>query len=382
MSVPEQTQPEPGIGIAESGVGDFWGVIPAGGAGTRLWPLSREDAPKFLLDLTGSGRTLLQQTVDRLEPLCDHRIVVVTGQRHQDAVHRQLPELARAGLLAEPARRDSMAAIGLAAAVVARRDAGAIIGSFAADHVITDIEAFQATVSQAIVLARQGWLATIGIEPTEPATGFGYIHQGEPLHVNGAPDGLRVSKFVEKPDRVTAQRYLETGAYRWNAGMFVVRASVLLDLLERYRPALAQGLKAIAAHPERMDEIWEDLERISIDHALAEPAAAEGKVAVVPAEFSWDDIGDFASLNDLLRKRTETHQRDELHVVGSPELVLASESTGLVVPAAGRVVAVLGMQDVIVVDTGDAILVTRTDRAQDVKMLVDRLIEDGHSALT
>lgn len=393
-------------GTGGDDAGEFWGVIPAGGAGTRLWPLSREDAPKFLLDLTGSGRTLLQQTVDRLAPLCGHRLLVVTGRRHQDAVHRQLPELARSGLLAEPARRDSMAAIGWAAAVVQAQAPEAIIGSFAADHVIADVHAFAAAVREAIVLARRGWLVTIGIRPTEPATGFGYIHQGDPLEIPGAPNGRRVLEFVEKPDRRTAAAYLDTGAYRWNAGMFVVRAGVLLDLLARYHPRLAGGLRDIAEQPERLAEIWEGLERISIDHAVAEPAAREGKVAVVPAEFAWDDVGDFASLTDLLARLARelpqaagrptaeadagetlheavaANTRDGLHVVGSPGLVLGADSSGLVVPAAGRVVAVLGMPDVVVVDTADAVLVTRTDRAQDVKRLVDRLASTGHGDLT
>lgn len=400
----DHEQPGPGGEAA----GDFWGVIPAGGAGTRLWPLSREDAPKFLLDLTGSGRTLLQQTVDRLSGLCGHRLVVVTGQRHEEAVHRQLPELARSGVLAEPARRDSMAAIGLAAAVIELQDPEAVIGSFAADHVLADTDAFHATVREAIELARRGWLVTIGIRPTEPATGFGYIHVGEALDVPGAPHGCRVIEFVEKPDRVTAQRYLDTGAYRWNGGMFVVKATVLLDLLAGYRPVLAEGLRDIAEQPEMLSEIWEGLERISIDHAVAEPAARQGKVAVVPAEFTWDDVGDFASLADLLGRLAEeqadpagpahtgapghrdaalgepfaANARGRLHVVGSPDLVLEADSSGLVVPAAGRLVAVLGLNDVVVVDTGDAVLVTRIDRAQDVKSLVDRLGPAGHPELT
>ncbi len=421
MGTPEDEQP----GTAGDGVDDFWGVIPAGGAGTRLWPLSREAAPKFLLDLTGSGRTLLQQTVDRLAALCDHRLIVVTGQRHEDAVHRQLPDLPRTGVIAEPARRDSMAAIGLAAAVIERHHPDAVIGSFAADHVIADTEAFHATVREAIALARQDWVVTIGIHPTEPATGFGYIHLGEPLQVPGAPHGVRVREFVEKPDRATAQRYLQTGDYRWNAGMFVVRARVLLDLLAQYRPALADGLRSIAAEPDRLEQVWEGLERIAIDHAVAEPAAAAGRVAVVPADFTWDDIGDFASLTGLLRDLAQrsgeagrapgpgqasgpdeasgpaqasgpgdqagtddlrevaaSQRRGGLHVVGPRDLVLQSGSSGLVVPAGGRVVAVIGMENVVIVDTGDAILVTREDRAQDVKSMVDRLRDEGHPGLT
>lgn len=373
---------------------DFWAVIPAGGAGTRLWPLSREAAPKFLLDLTGAGRSLLQATLDRLAPVCDDRLVVVTGERHVEAVRRQLPQLPESRLLAEPARRDSMAAIGWAAAVVERLDPHAIIGSFAADHVIPDAAAFQATVREAVTVARQGWVVTIGITPTGPETGFGYIEQGEPLGIAEAPHARQVMSFVEKPDRATAERYLQTGRYRWNAGMFVVQARVLLDLLAQYRPALARGLREIAASdgvfaeqmptgttasaataPPAWHQIWEGLERIAIDHAVAEPAAAEGRVAVVPADFRWEDVGDFDSLVTLLAGSTDA-TAGRVQVVGDPDQVLGVDSSGLVIPGSGRLVAVLGMPDVVVIDTPDAVLVTRTDRAQDVKQLVDRLHKD------
>ena len=159
----------------------FWAVVPAGGAGTRLWPLSRAGHPKFLLDLTGSGRSLLQTTVDRLEPLTAERVVVVTGAAHAEAVRAQLPGLGASQVLAEPSPRDSMAAIGLAAAVIERLDPDAVIGSFAADHVIPDQGAFEAVIREAAAVARDGHLVTIGVEPTWPATGFGYIRAGEPL---------------------------------------------------------------------------------------------------------------------------------------------------------------------------------------------------------
>ena len=276
----------------------FWAVIPAGGAGTRLWPLSRAGHPKFLQDLTGSGRSLLQQTLDRVEPLAGERVVVVTGAAHADAVREQLPSLGAGELLAEPAPRDSMAAIGLAAAVIEARDPEAVIGSFAADHVIPDAEAFRACVAEAAEVARGGQVVTIGIEPTHPSTGFGYIQMGRPIP--GAPTARRVRQFVEKPDARRATAYLSTGEFRWNAGMFVVRAGTLLDLLHRWHPELAEGLRAIAADPTRLGEVWPKLERIAIDHAVAEPAADIGVVAVVPGDFAWDDIGDFASLSALL----------------------------------------------------------------------------------
>lgn len=211
-------------------------IIPAGGAGTRLWPLSRRERPKFLLDLTGAGRTLLQGTVARLEPLAA-TTTIVTGAAHVEAVAAQLPGVPAESILAEPSPRDSMAAIGLAAAVIARRHGpDAVVGSFAADQVIADEAAFAGAVRQAAALAEDGWVVTIGIEATHPSTAFGYIHAGEPTSVPGAPEGRVVLGFTEKPDAATAAAYLATGEYRWNAGMFVVRAGVLLDHLAAQRP--------------------------------------------------------------------------------------------------------------------------------------------------
>ncbi len=267
---------------ATSGLDHFWAVIPAGGAGTRLWPLSRSATPKFLLDLTGSGRTLLQQTVDRLEPVAAGRLVVVTGAAHADAVAVQLPDLGSDAVLAEPSPRDSMAAIGLAAAVVERRDPDAVIGSFAADHVIADPDPFHEAVRRAAAAAADGWLVTIGITPASPSTGFGYVEVGDPLDGH---DGVhRALEFVEKPDAERARAYVDGGRHRWNAGMFVARPGVLLDLLAEQDPGFAERLRAIAADPGRLAELWPELPRIAIDHAVAEPAAAAGRVVVVPTD--------------------------------------------------------------------------------------------------
>ena len=351
----------------------FWAVIPCGGAGTRLWPLSRSGSPKFLHDLTGHGRTLLEQTHDRLAPLADDRFLVVTGERHRDAVRGQLGELGPDAVWAEPSARDSMAAIGLAAAVLEAQGAE-VMGSFAADHVINQSEVFGETVRRAVAAAREGWLVTIGIEPTFPSSAFGYIHQGEPLP--GLDGAYRVVEFVEKPSVPVAQEYVATGHFRWNAGMFVVRPTVLLDLLGERDPDFAKSLRAIAADPSRLGELWETLPRIAIDHAVAEPAAAAGRVAVVPGAFDWDDVGDFDSLAGLLG------DRHELTVLGDASLLHAEEATGLVVPAAGRVVAVIGLDDVVVIDTPDALLVTTRDRAQAVKSVVAALKDKGRTDLT
>lgn len=349
----------------------FWAVIPAGGAGTRLWPLSRAASPKFLHDLTGAGRSLLQGTWDRLEPLVGDRVVVVTGAAHADAVREQLPALPGDQLMTEPSPRDSMAAIGLAAAVLERRDPDAILGSFAADHVIADPDAFRGCVQDAIDVADEGYLVTIGIEPTHPATGFGYIRMGEAL---GDGPACLVEQFVEKPNTRRAAEYVASGRFRWNAGMFVVRAAVLLDLLAKWHPALASGLREIAADPSLLEERWAGLEKIAIDHAVAEPAADEGRVAVVPGSFGWDDVGDFHSLATLLPRAAET---GEVRVLGDEGLVRALDATGIVVPAGGRHVAVVGLEDIVVVDTPDAVLVTTRQRAQDVKAIVDVLKAEG-----
>lgn len=358
-----------------SEISGFWAVIPAGGAGTRLWPLSRAAHPKFLHDLTGSGRSLLQETVDRVSPLAGERVVVVTGALHAPAVREQLPSLAEGQLLSEPAPRDSMAAIGLAAAMVEARDPEAVIGSFAADHVIPDTEAFRTCVMEAVEVARGGQVVTIGIEPTHPSTGFGYIQMGSRIH--GRPTARRVRQFVEKPDARRATAYLSTGEFRWNAGMFVVRATTLLDLLHRWHPQLADGVRAIAADPARLEQVWPTLEKIAIDHAVAEPAADIGVVAVVPGDFAWDDIGDFASLSALLPAPD-----DGPRVLGDASLVHAIDSTGLVAPRGGRAIAVVGLEDVVVIDSGDAVLVTTLARAQDVRRVVEQLKQTGRADLT
>jgi len=355
------------------GIDNFWAVIPAGGAGTRLWPLSRSSSPKFLRDLTGSGRSLLQGTYDRLSPAVGDRFLVVTGRAHRDEVAAQLPELAGDAILAEPSARDSMAAIGLAAALLERRDPDAVMGSFAADHVIADPEAFRATVATAVQAARADWLVTIGIDPTHASTAFGYIHLGDPLP--GHPAAYAVREFVEKPSAEVAEGYLATGRFRWNAGMFVVRPGVLLDLLGTGDPGFAAALREIAADPGRLDDVWPTLPKIALDHAVAEPAAAAGRVATVPAGFGWDDIGDFDSLATLLGG-------DGATVLGDAGLVEAIEATGLVVPASGRMVAVVGLEDVVVVDTPDAVLVTTRARAQQVKQAVDALKQRGRADLT
>lgn len=350
-------------------------VIPAGGSGTRLWPLSRAAYPKFLHPLMGDARTMIQATVERLIPLADSpaRIFVVTGGAHAAQVARQLPQLPADNIVVEPGPRDSAPAIGLAAALIHRRDPDAIMGSFASDHLVRDEERFRRVVQIAAAAAREGLLMTIGIAPTGPETGYGYIRRGEPLPIAGA---FRVEQFKEKPTRDLAEEWLATGQYAWNAGMFVWRCDALLAELRRQQPALYEGLTRIAdawdtpEGEETTAAIWPTLPKVPIDTAVMEGAAAFGRVGVVAGDFGWNDVGDWDTLAAILTPA------DEPNVVlgGSPDRHLAIDTHGTLVAAtSGRLIATLGVRDLVVVDTDDAVLVCARDRAQDVKKLVDAL---------
>ncbi|WP_051130840.1 mannose-1-phosphate guanylyltransferase [Nesterenkonia alba] len=358
----------------------FHVVIPAGGVGTRLWPLSRADAPKFLHDLTGSGTTLIRSTYERLLPLAQHRVMVVTGQKHSVAVTAQIPELAPDDLVLEPEPKDSAAAIGLAAAILHARDPETIMGSFAADQVIHPVAPFQQAVAEAVATAAAGKIVTIGIRPSHASTAFGYIRQGERLEVAGAPRAHHVIEFVEKPQAAVAAQYLASGDYLWNAGMFVAPVKLLLDHLQAAQPQLYTGLSQIAAAwdtEDRQDvlmKVWPELPKTAIDYAVAEPAAAAGDVAVIPGEFTWDDVGDFAAIARL----NPAHAQEGMTVLGERKArVYSEDATGVVVADTNRVVALIGVENIVVVDTEDALLVTTTDHAQNVKKAVEALKEKG-----
>lgn len=344
---------------------DFFSVVPAGGVGSRLWPLSRPDRPKFLIDLLGTGSTLIQDTVERLAPLRGE-LYIVTGERHADAVAEQLPAVPAGNVVTEPSPRDSMAAIALAAAISEERAGERIMGSFAADHVIPDGEAFRATVRTAIAAARTGKVVTIGIEPTGPSSAFGYIRTGAELA--DAPGAFAVEAFTEKPDVDEAERMLAAGGHAWNAGMFVVSTTVLLDHLARLHPTLEAGVRTLARawdssnRADALAEIWPSLTRIAIDHAIAEPVAAAGGVAMVPGNFAWHDIGDFDSLASLL-----TPDADGVITVGRDASVRVVDADGAMVVGGSRPVAIVGIPNAVVVETDHALLVTQRDAAQSVK---------------
>jgi mannose-1-phosphate guanylyltransferase len=361
--------------------GAFHAVIPAGGSGTRLWPLSRAGNPKFLHPLAGTDRSLLQATVDRLGLLTgpDH-IYVVTGGAHAAAVARHLPVVPAANILVEPGPRDSAPAIGLAAALIARHDPTAVMGSFPADHLIADPDAFAGVLRTAIAAAADGHLVTVAITPTGPATGYGYIRHGEPLPVPGA---LAVEEFKEKPSLDVARSYVDSGRYAWNAGMFVWRVDALLAELERQLPDLHAGLLRIAAAWDGPDAEatlaaeWPELPKISIDHGVLEGAAATGRVATVPGSFGWNDIGDWDTLGEVLPADPDGNV-----LLGDPGRVLALDTkSSVAVAGGGRQIALVGLRDVVVVDTADAVLVCARAQAQQVKGIVDELKSRGATDL-
>lgn len=358
----------------------FHAVIPAGGVGSRLWPLSRASAPKFLHDLTGSGQTLLQDTWDRITPISSAaRTMIVTGTAHEAAVKAQLQDLLANNLVIEATPKDSTAAIALAAAILAKREPDVIIGSFAADHVIQDSKAFQSAVLEAVELAASDKIVVIGIEPTEPSVGFGYIKTGEALNVAGAPSALVVEKFVEKPKLERAKKYVESGKYLWNAGMFIAPAALLLRQLSKSEPELHKAILELADAWDTKDKdaaikkVWPGIKKVAIDYSIAEPSAEAGLVAVIPARFSWHDVGDFAAIAELQSQG----RKNNLAVLGSAR-VLSDSSSGILVSDTKRMIAVIGLEDVIIVDTPDALLVTNKENAQKVKALVDSLKATGH----
>ncbi|MGD9713475.1 MAG: mannose-1-phosphate guanylyltransferase [Thermomicrobiales bacterium] len=349
---------------------EFWSVIPAGGSGTRLWPLSRASRPKYLLPLVGD-RSLLQQTWERLLPLSKpERIIVVAGMAHAPEIARQLPDLPVENMIIEPLPRGTGPAIGLAARLIAERDPTAIMGSFAADHVVRDAGAFVDAVRTAVSVARGNWLVTIGIEPTRPETGYGYIERTT-TRIDAAEPGVAwmAAGFTEKPSYERAVEFLSAGRFLWNASMFIWGVEHFLNELGRFLPDLYFSLERIARawHSNDADLVlnreWNTVESVTIDEGIMEQS---DRIAVVPAEFGWSDIGDWHGLAGLMQESTFDN------AIRGNVIAHDARST-LVWSTTNRLVAVVGVHDLAIIDTPDALLVVDRDRAQEVRAIVDRL---------
>jgi mannose-1-phosphate guanylyltransferase len=353
--------------------GQFWSVIPAGGSGTRLWPVSRSGQPKFLLPLVNAESSLLQDTVDRLRPVCDSsRMLVVGGPAHAVPIARQLPEFGTHQIVVEPSPKGSGPAIALAAAIIARQDPQAIMGSFAADHDVRDGIAFTNAVRGAIATARDGWLVTIGIQPTRPETGYGYIERDDAiLMMTPGGDAHRAARFIEKPDLAHATAFLETGRFLWNASMFIWRVDVFMEELRAFLPEVADGVTRIAEawgtteQDAVMGEIWPRLPDVTIDNGVMELSS---RVAVVPAEMGWSDVGDWHGLGTLLAQ-------DERGNSVRGDIISTDCSNSVIWSDTGRIISLLGLDNIVVVDTPDALLVADRSQAQLVRATVNRLKE-------
>jgi mannose-1-phosphate guanylyltransferase len=352
-------------------------VVMAGGSGTRFWPLSRRDRPKQLLPLTG-GAPLVAETVARLPPLAPlERTLVVCGPAHAAAIRAALPALPPANVLVEPCARNTAPCVGLAAVHVARRDPRGVLAVLPADHHVSRPDGLRDALAAAARLAGAGHVATIGVRPSRPETGYGYLLSGAALGRD--PTGLapaKVERFVEKPDRATAERYLADGRYLWNSGVFVFRADVILDEIRRAMPDLAARLDAIGAAvgtPREAEVLAREFPLCpseSIDYGVMERST---RIAVVPADFGWSDVGSFAAL-------PEVRPADAAGNVAEGD-ALVLDGRGNVVLAGDRLVALVGVDGLVVVDAGDAVLVCPRERAQDVKKVVDELRRRGRDAL-
>lgn len=358
----------------------FYAIVPAGGSGTRLWPLSRADRPKFLLPLPGP-RSMIQATLERITPVCaQSNVLVITGLSHAAKVARQLPDLEEDQIVIEPMARGTGPAIGLGVALAARRDPNAIVGSFAADHFVERPHEFADTVRAAIEVAEQDYLVTIGIQPTHAETGYGYIRSGAGIGCYYNLEAAQVAEFKEKPDLATAQRYVASGKYLWNASMFVWKASVFMEEMHRLLPDVACVLDRIAADwdtPRRertLTELWPTIEDVTVDNGILERS---DRVAVVTGSFGWSDLGDWHGVGKII----QNGNADALDNVVVNTDLLACDANNLVIFGNDRPIAVVGIDNIIVVDTDDAVLVCERSQAQRVKTIVDQLKERGSTEL-
>jgi len=356
---------------------NYYGLILAGGRGTRFWPRSRKRHAKQVLNVVGE-RTLIQATVDRLAPLIPpERIWILTNDFLRDEITRQLPEVPAAQIIAEPAQRNTAPAIALAAHILHSIDPKAVFGVFPSDHVIGSPKRYLRSLKPAFRAAEKGKIAVLGIKPAWPDTGFGYIEFGKTdLQESSGAGSLPVKSFREKPDLKTAKKFFKAGHYFWNAGMFFWKAETVLEAMRRYQPKTATLISSLppfthADFASKLAEVFPLCESISVDFGVIERA---DNVAGVPCEeFGWSDVGTWSAVYELIPHDTDANAaRSEL---------LSADSTGNYIDCGRKLVALLGVKDLIIVDTPDALLVADRSRAQQVSEIVKLLEKNGREEL-
>ncbi len=350
-------------------------VIMAGGKGERFWPMSRTHRPKQFLGLTNKDATMIQLTVNRILPLVDKQdVLVVTNGLYQTLTRQQLPELRVDNILSEPVGRNTAPCIGLAAAVLQKRVGDCVMVVLSSDHLIVDVENFRDVLKIAVSVAEKDEnIVTIGISPTYPETGFGYIHYDSQNMQNGV---CPVRKFVEKPNYNTALSYLATGEYLWNSGMFVFKVSTIMEQFKRHLPKLYEGLQHVAdaVDTPSFDAVLRDefdkFDSISIDYGIMEHAQ---NIYTIPGSFGWDDVGSFTAVGRI-------HDKDESGNAIQGD-VIALESGGCTIYGGKRLIAAMGIEDLVIVDTDDVLMICHKDKAQNIKVFLEALRNRGRHDL-
>jgi mannose-1-phosphate guanylyltransferase len=353
----------------------FYALIMAGGVGTRLWPLSRQERPKQSLKLVGE-RTMFEHAVDRIAPLFQpEHILVVTGAEHVDDLKAQAPELPDENFIVEPLGRGTAPAIGLGAIHLRRQDPDAVMAVLTADHFITQVERFRRVLTASEQTAQAGHLVTLGIKPTSPSTGYGYIKQGEQLGVIDGFPIFRAERFTEKPGAETAFQMVESGEYSWNSGMFIWRVDQVLTEFQRQMADFYVQLAEIEAtlntpgYEPTLKRIWPQVDKQTIDYGIMEGA---DDVVVIPVDIGWSDVGSWTSLVEL------SPSDEDGNVVTGEHVGIDTRNT--LIFGNRRLVATIGVEQMVIVDTEDALLVCPMDREQEVRTLVKRLKEQDKGA--